>query len=471
VQANTGDDVFFLLEDGPASPRAIELLLDLEKVLGHHSGPSPVDKLSPHDIASAPSASQARLILDLSGNGNQTYDSCLTLTPLYYGAPQEEALLGALIEGRSPVLEVQSSRDRSIVTQLAPALDEARNVRERFEFVVRHMQRALLRAIAAPRKSAPSPAVRGTDPNAWSVGGYAARLVIAAAMKRAYQLCLYSPHWRVGWRFVDDGGVWERHSLDGVPWNNVSDPGYRFYADPFPLTVDGKTFIFVEDFDHRDGKGIISAIPFDEQGQTGPAEVVLSEPWHLSYPYLFEYRQQTWMIPESSQARRISLYRSDGFPSKWVREADLIENIDASDASVVQFGGKWWIFATVKDELGGTWDNLSLFHADDLFGPWLPHPANPVLVDVASARQGGWFSVQGGRLWRPVQDCRAGYGRALALAEVTVLSEQDYAQVVHAALRPDVNWPGRRLHTLNRFGRLECIDGSRNSPKFGGLRR
>ena len=57
--------------------------------------------------------------------------------------------------------------------------------------------------------------------------------------------------------------------------------------------------------------------------------------------------------------------------------------------------------------------------------------------------------------------------RALGLAEVTVLNEESYVQIVRAALQPNMSWPGRRLHTLNRFGKLECIDGSRNSPRFG----
>ncbi len=102
------------------------------------------------------------------------------------------------------------------------------------------------------------------------MGRYAAGLVSSAALKRIYQLCLYSPHWRVGWRFVDDGGVWLRHSLEGVPWNSIADPGHRFYADPFPITFQNNTFVFVEDFDHHDGKGIISAIPFDTQDRSVP---------------------------------------------------------------------------------------------------------------------------------------------------------------------------------------------------------
>ncbi len=466
LQARTQEDVFVVFEDGPSCSSSIELLLDLEKVLYLRSGASPIDRLDQRDLGSSTSTSEPRLVVDLSGNSKAALDSCLT--PLFDGAPQEEALVGALIAGRVPVIEILSSPNQETVAEVAPALDEAHSVRERFELAVRHTQRVLLRAMSMPRASTRRKTINWPPPSIWGIGGYAMHLVASAAVRRAYQLCLFSPHWRVGWRFVEDGGIWARHSLEGVPWNSVADSGYRFYADPFPFTVNGKTYIFVEDFDHHGGIGTISAIPFDERGQTGPAEAVLSERWHLSYPFLFQHGDETWMIPESSQARRISLYRSNDFPAGWVREVDLIKDIDASDASLVRFRGKWWMFATVKDELGGLMDSLSLFYADDLFGPWLPHPRNPVLVDVAGARQGGWFFQQGDRLCRPVQDCRAGYGRALGLAEVTVLNEHDYAQVIHTVLRPDANWPGRRLHTLNRFGKLECIDGSRNSLRFVG---
>jgi hypothetical protein len=32
-------------------------------------------------------------------------------------------------------------------------------------------------------------------------------------------------------------------------------------------------------------------------------------------------------------------------------------------------------------------------------------------------------------------------------------------------MRAPANWPGRRLHTLNRAGALEFIDGSAHSPR------
>jgi len=108
---------------------------------------------------------------------------------------------------------------------------------------------------------------------------------------------------------------------------------------------------------------------------------------------------------------------------------------------------------------------LAIYCAEQLFGPWLPHASNPVLMDRASTRPAGNFVTINGRLWRPVQDCSNGYGAALGLAEVLELSPTTFRQIVRHSLKPGPIWPGRKLHTLNRCGRLEVIDGSRVQPK------
>ena len=73
------------------------------------------------------------------------------------------------------------------------------------------------------------------------------------------------------------------------------------------------------------------------------------------------------------------------------------------------------------------------------------------------------------RLWRPVQDCERGYGTGIGLAEVVRLDETAFEQRVHTVLRTPPGWTGRRLHTLTRYGQLECIDGSAHSPKMRAL--
>ena len=292
-----------------------------------------------------------------------------------------------------------------------------------------------------------------------------------AAAKVGFRLCFYSPHWRVGWRFVANEDVWDRHDLGGTPWKVLPNPAFRFLADPFPVVWQGSTHVFFEDFDHRRGKGIISAISFGSQGPDGEVFPVVEEPWHLSYPFIMEYESELWMIPESSSNRTVSIYRADPFPRRWIREADLLTDIEVSDATVLRHEGRFWMFATVREGMGSFSDSLYIFIANGLLGPWRQHPANPVIVDPSSARPAGNLVVRNGRLWRPVQDCHAAYGAALGLAEITRLEEIRYEQVVRTRLSPGPEWPGRRLHTLNRAGPLECIDGSALAFRHAGIDR
>ena len=114
---------------------------------------------------------------------------------------------------------------------------------------------------------------------------------------------------------------------------------------------------------------------------------------------------------------------------------------------------------------------VPVLRATALQGPWRPHAGNPVLVDQAAARPAGAIVARHGKLWRPVQDCAGGYGTGIGFAEITRLDHDGFAQQVHGVLRADPAWPGRRLHTLNRAGRLECIDGSAYSPRSPQLAR
>jgi len=247
-----------------------------------------------------------------------------------------------------------------------------------------------------------------------------------------------------------------------------SDDGSRFYADPFPLQFRDRLTLFVEDFEHRTAKGIISAVSFNAHGPVGRPEPVLELPYHLSYPFVFVWDDQAWMIPESTAAGSIDLFRSTNFPGGWVKEATLVSSVVASDPTLFQHDGRWWLFATVRDGGGAFSDALYLWSADDIRGPWLPHSKNPVLIDIASARPAGRIVLRNGILFRPVQDCRQGYGQALGIARILTLDDNRYEQTVDRILTPGPAWPGRRIHKLNSAGGFEFIDGSaRSGLAFG----
>lgn len=449
----------------PASalPASVECLLWLERTLMGPTRQRLGEKAEWRDIPNRHVTGRAELMVDLGPeSGDQT--TTPVLRPLYDGTPGEAAIFAALLEGRAPLIEVERLPARTIVARGRPSLEGTRSIAEGYEIVAATVADFLLRVLDG---SAPSLLTEEDYQSAPSttVPEYLLRKMRGLAISRIYKLCCHSPHWRVGWRFVSDQDIWDRMDLGGVPWNTIPNPGLRFLADPFPLVWHGNSYVFVEDFDHRLGKGIISVVPFDEIGPSAAPVPVLEEPWHLSYPFLFEDGGDVWMIPESAENQEISLYRATAFPGGWKKEATLIKDVAAGDTTIVRHLGRLWMFTTVLNA-GRSTDSLSIFTADKLVGPWCAHPRNPVLIDAAAARSAGNMILRKGSLWRPVQNCLTRYGGALGLAEITRLDDHDYGQIVRKVLQPSAEWPGRRLHTLNRSGRLECIDGSANVPRI-----
>ncbi|QDB80175.1 formyl transferase [Georgenia sp. 311] len=399
------------------------------------------------------------VVLDLVGDDG-TAGPTWHLT--FDGGAGEAPLLAALLAGRVPAVRVVDLTAGRTLAAGRPGSETPGVTVAAFEDVLAGCTHLLRQALdgGAPVDVAdgePSRLARG------EVLRHAGRSVARAAVHRAYRLLYRAPHWRVGWRWVDGPDVIDLGRLPGG-WSELPDDGRHFYADPFPVVVDGVTHLFVEDYDHALGRGVISVVDVGPSGPVGAPRPVLEHRAHLSYPFVLEDAGQVWMVPETSGARTVELYRAARFPDRWVLEEVLLEGQEVSDATPFRHGGRWWLSATVRD--GGSFsDSLHLWSADRLQGPWVAHERNPVLVDIAAARPAGRVVRRGGRLVRPVQDGRAGYGAALALAEVTRLDGAAFTQRVVARLAPGPQWPGTRLHTLNRAGRLEVIDGSAYSPR------
>jgi hypothetical protein len=445
-------------------PSSVGLLLALEKLLSGSGATRPSDPLDVAQLSVPARAENDRpdITIDFCGS----HAGGRTIQVLYDGLPSEAALIGALLSGRMPTIEIANGEDRSILARGVACADNAGTVLDAFDCVLARVTDLVIAVLRGQATLAPARAPTQRIARLRDVAAFEAKTVAHAAVRRLYHLCCYAPHWRTCWRFVDGPDLWETGTTAGTSWNVIPDPGFRFYADPCPFVHRGRTWVFVEDFDHRSNKGVISVVPFDERGPAGPAQVVIEESWHLSYPFVFAHGGQVWMIPESTANRSITLYRAEMFPHRWVKETTLVADIEASDATLVHHDGQFWMFAATRGGGLGSWsDTLSIFSAPALRGPWVPHRGNPVLVDQTSARPAGCFVKRNGKLWRPVQDCSRGYGTGIGLAEVVRLDGEAYEQKVHAVLRADPSWPGRRLHTLNRAGRLECIDGAAHSPR------
>lgn len=187
-------------------------------------------------------------------------------------------------------------------------------------------------------------------------------------------------------------------------------PGDWSYADPFLYECRGKHYIFFESVSDSHPKGEIWFVELDEAGNAGQPERALVRDYHLSYPQVFAWRDEIYMLPETCENGSVEVYRAVDFPRRWELAATLLSNVQAADSTIFEDGGKWWLFTAGigGKDLGRS--ELSLFFSDSLFGPWMPHPKNPIVCDVSGARPAGALFYEQGELIRPAQDCSGDTG-------------------------------------------------------------
>lgn len=407
------------------------------------------------EVVGKPVPDDVELRIDLTGVDTSTASPTLRVT--FDGQAQDHAAVSALAAGRMPDIEILL--DGEVFERGAPMVDNR-------VFVAAGTDDVLARAVtllvkAAKRVAAGDRRTVGPSSAASRASGFTAAYLTSSVPRIAREVVRRAryryAHWRVGYRFIDGPGVAETDAL-GSGWSVLPDDGTHFYADPFPFEHDGKHYIFVEDYPHTTGKAVISVSTISADGVAGAPVPVLEEPHHLSYPQVFRHGGDLWMLPEGSGSGKLTLYRAERFPDRWVPAAVLLKGA-ISDATLLEHDGHYWLFATDRDGAGSTSDTLVVFHAPALIGPWVPHAQNPILVDRRRARPGGAFARIGTELILPVQDGTDGYGGGLGLSRIARLDESVVELTDPTPIAAAGDFPYPKMHTLNRAGRLEVIDG------------
>lgn len=288
------------------------------------------------------------------------------------------------------------------------------------------------------------------------------KLRIAARTVRTLARSLFRhDHWNVG--YVDRPIAWfldPARAPAPIAW---LPPPTRdeFFADPFGTWRAGRLTILFERFDYRTNLGSISAIEHPGGSAAVPVQIGPQPAVHLSYPYLIDAGDRLLCIPETHQAAEIGLYEVGRFPDRWVKIADLLRGPPIVDATLFRHGELWWLAGSEATAKGTTCE-LHLWHADQITGPWRAHAANPVKVDVRSARPAGTPFLKDGALYRPAQDCSRTYGGRVVINRVVTLTPTEFQETPAAAVEPDPSGPyPAGLHTLSAAGGGTLIDGKR----------
>lgn len=249
--------------------------------------------------------------------------------------------------------------------------------------------------------------------------------------------------------------------LGGKTLKKLVAPRKKLWADPFIVSLDNRHYIFVEEYLFKLNKAHISVITLDNNYKILTNERIIFKSYHLSYPHVFEYNQNFYMVPETGGNNTIELYRCLNMPNKWVFVKNIMENISAKDTTLLQYEGKWWLFTTkvIINKPTLYYNELFLYFSDDLFSSkWVEHPKNPIVSDHKYSRSAGNFFIQNNKLYRPSQDCSGRYGKALNINWIKKLNETEYEEVVIKRMDPDNEQIIKGAHTFNFTSDIIVID-------------
>lgn len=249
---------------------------------------------------------------------------------------------------------------------------------------------------------------------------------------------------------------------------DVNDVPASLTADPFLCRYNGMWYMFFELVNLLTNRGEIGYASSLDGFQWKYGAVVLTEPFHLSYPYVFEWRGDFYMIPETARAKSVRMYKAADFPRRWEFSATLLEGGRFVDNSIFEYDSKWWLFTEAGPN--ATSPLLRLFFADQPFGPWTEHPCSPIWDNVPDiTRPAGRVVIHNGKPLRFAQTVYPEYGTQVQAVEIEELTETTYresdalpAKLLGAGSEP---WNSDGMHhvdpqLLEDGTWLACVDGA-----------
>lgn len=141
----------------------------------------------------------------------------------------------------------------------------------------------------------------------------------------------------IGFRKVLSKGLLEESKSINIYDELFASDSY-WYADPILFKYGNSVCLFLEKFDVIAKKGEIACSLYKGNSFDEPISII-QEPFHMSYPTVFSFNNELFMIPETSADYSIRLYRCDSFPYKWKLYKRFDVDYEIVDSNVIDISG------------------------------------------------------------------------------------------------------------------------------------
>ncbi len=241
---------------------------------------------------------------------------------------------------------------------------------------------------------------------------------IARVLEHGVRHCFEDVRWDVAVASTSVDRFVENPRSAWLHW--VARDRREFLADPFVApAAGGGARLLCEAFDGRTP----TIVSIDLDDRHGERRALVAGEGPTSYPHVVNVDGELWLTPEQHRRRAVCAYRLNGSAREPVV---ILEGIAAVDPTIVHHEARWWLFCTDKES--GVNDALRIYWALHPAGPWHAHAHNPAKIDAGGARPAGNFFRHDGRLYRPTQDCRGRYGRAIVIQRIDLLTPAEFLE-------------------------------------------
>jgi len=247
----------------------------------------------------------------------------------------------------------------------------------------------------------------------------------------------------------------------------LKNPKNSFLADPFIIEHNKENYIFVEEYNLEIKKGVVSVYKiFKNNSQR--VGVAIEENFHLSFPFIFEYESNYFMVPETSDAKEIRIYKCEEFPLKWKHEKSIFKNIRSADPIIFKHNNLWWLMTSFSNTGHGIESELQIFYSENgpLTNQWISFKKNPVIIDPALGRNGG-FLKQNNKIFRVAQSFGFNtYGKNIHIQEIITLNQDNFVEKNFARINLEFSENLIGMHHLNNNNNFTVYDFSKLKLKI-----
>ena len=205
----------------------------------------------------------------------------------------------------------------------------------------------------------------------------------------------------------------------------------KFLADPFLIKHKNETYCFAEEYDQQKKRGHIVCINLNNRELN--KKIVISENFHLSFPFIFKFKNNYFMCPESSNISEIRLYKSISFPFEWKFYKTIIKNINAVDNIIFKKNNLWWLFTNIdRSNCKDYSHDLSIFYSKHgpLTNKWKLHPKNPIKINSSESRNAGIIFYKKKIVRVSQEQGFDNYGENINFHEIKSLNTKNYLEKI-----------------------------------------